>query len=299
MASSPSIPAARGQDAIRPTWSHILPTKPRGLALARERGWLLAWDNNQWLYLLNRAGERQAQWHAPERLATAACADDGSAYAAVGGRGEVWWLAPDLMPRWERVLPQAATAAALDPLGQYLAVSDARGGLHLFDQAGRPVFQVHAARPLCHLAFVPAAPYLVGSADYGLVACFDAAGRIVWRDGLVAHIGSLAVTGDGGQINLACFSEGLQRYAVSGKNLGRLALADPCRLAAITFDGRCLLVTGLDNQLRLLDGEGKTVASHELDQPATALALGAVGETAAVALVDGPIIGLDLGGLAG
>src|SRR5438132_9062425 len=106
--------------AVRLLWTHSLPNRAQGLALAREKNSLLAWDDKHWLYVLNRAGERQGQVHLPG-LAAACCADDGSAYAAVGRRGEVWWLAPDLMTRWQRAVPHPAVAATVDPLGQYLA----------------------------------------------------------------------------------------------------------------------------------------------------------------------------------
>src|SRR5205814_3288339 len=105
---------------MRLLWTQSLSARPRGLALAREKGWTLAWDETDWLYLLNQKGERQAQFHAPGALAAACCSDDGSAYVAVGGRGEIWWLAPDLMTRWERSLPAPALAAALDTFGQYV-----------------------------------------------------------------------------------------------------------------------------------------------------------------------------------
>jgi hypothetical protein len=295
MTPSPSIPKTSAQPGvIRPAWVHSLPAGPRGLSLARERGWLLTWDANHWVYLLNRTGHRQAQWHTPGPLVAACGAEDGSAYGAVGGNGQIWWLAPDLMPRWERAVARPATAVAMDPFGQYLAVADAGGNLTLFNHSGRSVFQVQGARPLAHLAFVPAAPYLVGSADYGLVTCVDPGGKTVWRDGLVAHVGSLAPNGDGTLVALACFSEGLQRYTASGQNLGRLGLPEPCRLLSLSFDGDLLLMAGLGNQLRLLDREGNTRATHALDQPAVALALGPLGENAVVALLDGPVIGLEL-----
>jgi hypothetical protein len=255
---------------------------------------VLAWDANHWVYLLSRTGARQAQWHAPAKLVTACCAEDGSAHAAVGGGGEVWWLAPDLMPRWQRALPRPATAAALDPFGQYLAVADSGGHLHLFNQRGKSVFKVQSPRPLHYLAFVPAAPCLVGSADYGLVACFDPAGRLLWRDGLVAHVGSLAVAGDGSQIVLACFSEGLQRYTATGHNQGRQAVPEPCRLATLTFDGQFLLTAGLGQQLHQLDRQGRVLGTFALDQPPAALVLGPLGDFAVAALADGPVVALDL-----
>ena len=179
---------------LKPLWSQPITVCPRGLALVREKGWLLTWDDKHWLYLLNQKGERQGQVRPAGELAAACCADDGSAFAAAGIRGEVWWLAPDLSVRWERVVPDKALAAAMDPFGQYLAVADARSHLRIFNRLGHLVTQIESPRPLHHLAFVPAAPYLVASADYGLVTCLDLAGRWVWRDGLVVHIG-----GAGGQ----------------------------------------------------------------------------------------------------
>jgi hypothetical protein len=198
------------------------------------------------------------------------------------------------MPRWQRVVPRRAVAAALDPFGQYLAVSDDRGNLCVFDRRGRPVCRVKNPRPLQHLAFVPEAPRLVGSADFGLVACYDLNGRCAWRDGPVVHTGSLAVSGDGSRILLACFSEGLRGYSLTGQKLDRLPVPEPCRLAALTYDGRFTLIAGLGERLLLLDPKGHPLCTHLLDQPAVAVALGALGDRAVVALPDGRVLDFDL-----
>jgi hypothetical protein len=264
------------------------------LAPAREKNTLLAWDEKDCLYLLNRDGVRQAQVRTPGALVSACCADDGSAYVAVGNKGEIWWLAPDLTVRWERVLAHRAVAAALDPFGQYLAVTDVHSRLYYFDRHARPLGKVQTPRPLHHLAFVPAAPFLVGSADFGLAACYDLAGTCSWRDGLVAHIGSLAVSGDGELIVLACFTEGLQCYNLNGKNQGRLHLAGPCRLAALSFDGRLILAADLSNHLFLLDRKGRVLGDHLLDKPAVAVVLDALANHAVAALSDGRVVGFDL-----
>src|SRR5579864_9464945 len=214
---NPSEPPDDAPRKFHPAWSASLGSSPVGLNLAREKDWLLAWDNSNWLYLLNHAGQRQGQFHFPGALTAACCADDGSACAAVGGKGEVIWLAPDLMPRWQNNLPHPALAAASDSFGQFLAVADARGHLILFNNQGQETTRLQTPRPMHHLAFVPAAPFLVGSADYGLVGAFGMDGSTRWRDGLVAHAGSLSVNGDGSKILVACFSEGLQGYDLEGK----------------------------------------------------------------------------------
>jgi hypothetical protein len=295
MPSSSSLPSPRpAPGAARVLWSLPTQGRPRGLSLAREKGWLLAWDDANWLYLLNRKGERQAQRHGGDSPFVAGCAaDDGSAYAAVGGGGEVWWFAPDLMPRWQRAVGAPAVAAALDPFGQCLAVSEANGHLYLFNRRGRVLARAETPRPLHHLAFVPEAPRLVGASDVGLLACFDPSGGLVWREGLVAHVGGLAVTG-AGRIALACFTDGLRFYTLTGKKDGGFPLREPCRLASLSFDGGRALVTGLGSRVLLLDRDGRTVQPTDLEGPAAALALGALGDSAAVALADGRLLALDL-----
>src|SRR5262249_40494369 len=154
---------------------------PCGLALAREKGWSLIWDEQGSLHILNRAGARQARTQMAGKMASTCAADDGSAFVAVGANGEVTWLAPDLTTCWKQVLPQPALAAARDSFGQYLAVADSRGRVHYYDHHGSYLSHVQSPRPLHHVAFVPNAPLLVGCADYGLVACYDVAGRCLWR----------------------------------------------------------------------------------------------------------------------
>jgi hypothetical protein len=263
------------------------------MVLSREKGLLLIWDDHS-LFLLNRKGERQAQRRMSGPIGAACCADDGSAYIACGKEGSIWWLAPDLSERRQHGLQDQPLAAAVDPFGQYLAVADARGYLRVFDANGRLVSKSQTARPLHHLIFVPAAPLILGSADYGFIGCFDWAGRCQWRDGLFAHIGSLTVDGDGNQIALACFTEGIQRYDVRGKNKGRLQQSEPCRQAALSYDGKYLLAAGLSDRLALLDRKGTELAEHRLAKPPVAIALGALSDHAFAALSDGRIVSFTL-----
>jgi hypothetical protein len=279
---------------FQPAWSQSLNADPRGLVLIRERDWLLAWDQNHWLYLFDHTGNRQVQVRFPGTLVAACCADDGSAYAAVGNQGEICWLAPDLMTRWQHALPCPAVTVAMDAFGQYLAVSDNRGNVHLFNRLGQQTKSLQTARALHHLAFVATSPVLVGCADYGLVTSFDMTGAIRWRDGLVAHAGSLSVSGDGARILIACFSEGVQIYNLEGQKQARIAVAESCRLASVAFTGRFVLVAGLTNRLFIVDGDGQTLCSQALEKPIAAAALSALGDYAVVGLADGPVVRLNI-----
>jgi hypothetical protein len=276
-------------------WSQTVPAPLHGLTLARERDGVLAWDGQDSLFLFNHAGTIQARAPSPTPIAVACGADDGSAYAMGGAQAPVvCWLAPDLAPRWQRSLPQRATAIALEPLGQYVAVADAGGALHLFDRRGHRVWQATTPRPLWHLAFVPEKPILVGAADFGLVLCFGASGECLWRDGLVAHVGALAVSGDGSSILLACFGDGLYRYNVAGPQPQRIPLDGACHLAALSYAGDCLLTAERDHRVRMRAADGTLRDQAGLDGPAIALALGPLGNYGIVGLANGTLLRFDI-----
>src|SRR5262245_17780253 len=121
-------PPAAPLKEINPTlrWSVALTARPRGFSLAREPQALLTWDDQGWLTLVGVTGKVQGKVQGPGLVTGSAAADDGSAFAAVGGGGEVRWLAPDLMPRWEQTLPAPGVTAAMDAHGRHLAAGDAR-----------------------------------------------------------------------------------------------------------------------------------------------------------------------------
>jgi hypothetical protein len=157
------------------------------------------------------------------------------------------------------------------------------------DSRGRTRWQATTPRPLHHLAFVPEKPVLVGAADFGLVACFGAAGECLWRDGLVAHIGSLAVSGDGGTVVLACFSDVLYRYSIAGPNQQRITLEKACRLAALSYSGDALLTCNGQDHVFLRESKGDIRDRLSLDSPVVALSLGALADYAIIGLANGVI----------
>src|SRR4051812_15412338 len=108
--SAPPPVAAPG--LFKTLWSLTTGAAPCGVALARETGQALLWDEHHWLSLLNVHGERQGQARPFGGLAAACVADDGSALGVAGSRGEVARLAPDLTTRWRRCLRHPAVAVA-------------------------------------------------------------------------------------------------------------------------------------------------------------------------------------------
>ncbi len=277
---------------MRRLWSYKSSVPIRGLSLAREPQTVLLWDANHVLTWLTPNGTVQARWEAPSALAAVDCADDGYAAVAVGTQGQVWFLTPELTIRWQKTVADKATAVALAPFADAVAVAAGNGRVHFLDRTGRAIATASNPRPFLHLEFVPERPFLLGSADFGSVAAFNLSGERRWHDSPVAHCGSLATTGNGLVIALACFSEGVNFYDLRGqKQTGGPRLA-PCRLVAMSYDGLAILTAGLDGVVRLHDGSGKVRSDFRPDAAVAALALDALGKTAFLGLADGSVLAM-------
>jgi hypothetical protein len=277
-------------------WTHRLGAAAVGIAVAGETGHVLAWDAHPWLVLLNRRGECQGRVRQDAPVVAAAVAVDASALALADDRGQVAWLARDLAPRWRVRLPDRPTAMGMDPLGRGLAVADAGSRLHLFDPAGNATrAPLTVPRPLVHLQFAQAAPVLVAAADFGLLGALDPLGRWRWQDAPVVHVGSISSSGDGQDVAVSCFSDGVRRYDASGRALPAVPTPEPCRFVAATFAGGRLLVGGVFGGIHALDVDGKILWEHRSDQPLIGLGLLPLGDRAFAALADGRVMSLDLG----
>jgi hypothetical protein len=280
---------------MSPLWTHRLAATPGGVALARESGHVLTWDQSGWLVLLGRNGKLQAQSRLDAGIAAATISDDGSAVVDADDRGTVTWRTPDLAVRWQHRLKRRPTAVAPDALGRALAVADTSGAVHFFTADGRiPWPPLVLPRPIIHLVFAPTAPALFAAADFGLVSCVDLGQRRpAWQDAPVVHVGSLAVAGNPVVAVAGCFSEGMRRYALTGTAMAlpNVPTPEPCRLIATTFAGDQFLVGGVFGGLHRLAADGTVLSADKTDHPLVALALSPRGETAVLALADGRVMG--------
>ena len=98
---------------------------------------------------------------------------------------------------------------------------------------------------------------------------------------------------------LACFNEGLCTYALGRPRSRRLPMSPPVRIAAVDFRGEAIVAVGLDGQLLRCAADG--TKQLELSLPANPIALGveAMGDAAIVALADGTLVRVEMGGSQG
>jgi hypothetical protein len=273
---------------MRLLWTSETAPAPRGVALTREGSRVLVWHERQGLFLFDARGNSLGQRTPFQDLASAACAGDGTRFAALSASGHLCLVSADLATCWERTIPQGQ-AVAVDSFGDRIAAADGVGGLHLLDTDGHALWRASWPRSLRFLTFVAEAAVLIGSADFGLVLCCDNLGRCIWRDAPLTHTGTLSASGDGSVIAIARYSEGVRCYGVRQAVAVPLPGTAPCRLADVSYDGHTFLTAGLDDRICLRDGHGTVRAEWTPAARPVGLSLAALGDRAVVAMADGTI----------
>jgi hypothetical protein len=279
---------------LRPLWSHHTEAQLGGLALAQEAGLLLAWDLSQRLYLWDLQGTLQAQHTLFFSPIAGAVSVAGTRIVIAGAEGQLWWLDHHLRLKFDQTLAEPALALAMEPLGQYVAVSDRRRQTRLFTRLGTLACSLESPRPLHFLEFIPGQALLVGSANYGFVGCFDPSGGCKWRDPPLANVGSLATDGAGQRIHVACFSQGLRRYHHAKGYCSTLQSTEPCHWVRTNYSGEVIL-TASDPasgspSLSLLNSSGAVSDALALPGAVRGLVCSSVGDVGICGLADGTVM---------
>ncbi len=179
------------------------------MALAREAGTILAWDEGNQLYLLRRPGRVAVVLAGaePDPGRRDQRRREADRAAGRGGRAGLLLLDADFSVQAERPAPSEASFVTIDPHGRYLAVGTRHGLLHLINRYGRPAGRLETMETLSHFCFVPDRPIVIGAAAFGMmvgVALEPSRGggrldtEIIWQERLMSNVGRLAVNGDGG-----------------------------------------------------------------------------------------------------
>jgi hypothetical protein len=273
---------------IRPTATVQTAGRLGGLILCREAGRLVAWDAARQLAVWDLDGRSRGQLTLPVAIAAAAASEDGRCVVVATANNHLWWYDGALQLLFDQPLDFAPLAAALEPLGQYLVLTDGQQRTYLFTHRGQRLWAVETPRPLRQVVFVPGMPRFVGAADFGVVVCLDAKAQTVWRHGPVCHLGGLCSDGPGTATLVACFSDGIRHYDAAGRER-QIATRAPCRLVACDYDGKLLLAALDPGSLSLLKPDGRVLSTLSLPRNAAAVALDALGERGAFALADGQV----------
>ena len=270
------------------TWTVVTDSPLKGLSFAREAGTILAWDEGNQLYLLNTRGESLSTSRVPNRILTGAISDEGSLIALLveaDGAG-LLLLSADFDVLSERPAPSEASFVTIDPHGRYLAVGTRHNALHLINRYGRPAGRLETMEPLSHLCFVPGRPLMVGAAAFGMLVGIELEPsrspggldpEIIWQDRLMSNVGRLALDGEGSMILASCFTLGIQRFDLTGRNEGSYHLGGTVSHAVPDFPGRTIAAATLEGELAVMNSAGNVRWRTRLPRPVIALEIDPLG----------------------
>jgi hypothetical protein len=286
-------------------WTIVTEAPLKGLSFAREAGRLLAWDEGNQLYLLSAQGESLSISRLTERIAAGAISDEGSLIALLEDAEEprVLLLSADLDIEIERPAPSEASFLTIDPHGRYVAIGSRVGAVTFVNRFGRAAGRLETIQPLAHLCFVADRPFLVGAAAFGtlvgaeIVSSRSAARlepEVVWQDRLTSNVGRLAISGDGGMVLASCFTHGIQRFDLRGRNEGSYHLGGTVSHAVPDFPGRTIAAGTLEGELAIMNSAGNVRWRTRLPRPVIALEIDPLGRYVVHGHSTGEIVRLDL-----
>lgn len=234
-------------------WTQEMNSPLTAFAHARESGEVFCADQSGTLWKFNAAGEVVAVQKLTEAPRAIAWSDDGRQGIALLGQHYLSWINESLEVRETLQIPDATVAVAIDPYGEYIAVSVSEGSTLLFDGPRAPIQTIPSLRPLTKLQFLTLVPEIVGIADSGLIARYDIRGRQRWQINTFGSIGDCAVDSRGETLLVASYALGLQRFDEEGENEGtyqlsgtvvRVSCAHECtRIVAATQEGKLFWLT--------------------------------------------------------
>ena len=120
--------------------------------------------------------------------------------------------------------------------------------------------------------------------------------EIVWQDRLMSNVGRLAVSGDGAMILASCFTHGIQRFDLKGRNEGSYHLGGTVSHAVPDFPGRTIVAATLEGELAIMNSAGNVRWRTQLSRPAIALEIDPLGRYLIYGHSTGEIVRLDLFG---
>jgi hypothetical protein len=157
---------------------------------------------------------------------------------------------------------------------------------------------------IAHFCFVPDRSTAIGAATFGMMlgVALDGgrSGRIeaeiLWQQRLMSTVGRLTVNGDGGMVLASCYTLGIQRFDLRGRNEGSYHLGGTVSHAVPDFPGRSIAAATLEGELAVMNSGGNVRWRTTLARPITALEIDPLGRYLVYGHATGEIVRLDLFG---
>lgn len=277
----------------RISWTFSTDAPLAWLDYARESREVLAADNSGGIYLIDHRGKVIGLTRGPTPIRGLSWSDNGSGGVALIGQSKLHWFSRQLefLDRYE--LSDTALAVAMDPQGDYVAVSLSTAQTQIFDGPRKPIHRFESLRPFVKLGFVTEWPGLIGVADYGLLSTRTFRGEVVWEDKLWNNAGDIAFTGRGDMVLVACFAHGILRYDEEGAQEGSFQVAGTPSRVACSYKPYRVAVSTLERHLYWMNTDGKLLWATEAPDDIVRIICDPLGKGLICGFQSGQIVRLD------
>lgn len=262
--------------------------------MARETGEVLAADASGGLSLLDRGGRMLSVTRGLPKVWSVVWSDTGRGGAAIVGESRLCRFNRRLDVQWSLDLPDTILALAVDPYGEYTAVSLAGGTNLVLNSRKTRISRFETDRPLSHLQFMTDNAAALGAAEYGLLGNYRLDGRQNWQVQMLANIGDLAVAGNA--IFLANFVRGIQVLEMDGASRETYVIEGTPHRVAASVSAHRLAVGTLEGHFYRLDSQGEMLWTAELPDELVALMSDPFGNWMVCGFASGRMMQLDWGG---
>ena len=111
----------------------------------------------------------------------------------------------------------------------------------------------------------------------------------LWRSQMMSNVGRMEITGDGGMILTSCYTHGIQRFDLKGRNEGAYHLGGTTAHAVPDFTGRLIAVATTEGELFLLNRSGNVRWKTGLPRGPIALVCDPLGRSITYGMPSGEI----------
>ncbi len=274
-------------------WSFATEAPLVAMKWARETGDLLLADAVGGMYLLDRAGKLLNLTRGPSPIRALGFSDTGAGGVALVGDDKLYWFNRQLT--FQGCLEHADQVAsiALEPFGQYAAVSLADGQLIIYDWYRKRVRSAQTPHPLVALEFVPTAAELVGVAEYGMLCRLKFTGETIHHKQLWSNVGDLAVARGGETVLLACYAHGVQLHDSHGEQIGSFQVGGTACRTSASFSGRKLACATMERHFYFIDSDGPVEWQAILPDDVCRIACDPLGQSVVIGFQSGRVVRLD------
>lgn len=274
-------------------WSFATEAPLVSLKRARETGEILMADAVGGMYLLDARGKLLNLTRGPSPIRALAFSDSGAGGVALVGDDKLYWFNRQLTFQGCLEHSEQVASIALEPLGQYAAVSLADGQIIIYDWFRRRVRALNPMQPLVAMEFMPTVPELVGVAEYGMLCRYTFTGDKVYHQPLWSTVGDLAISKGGEGVLLACYSHGVQVHNEGGEQIGSYQVGGTACRVSTSYTGKKIVCATMERHFYYIHEDGSVEWQTILPDDVCRVICHPLGESAVVGFQSGRVVQME------